>query len=74
MFSQATAMLVALPTLLAAELDPVALPSLLCEGLAVACPPDAGLLLPRGRPIIGFPPRGVVVDGVLGDFRLSVRL
>lgn len=52
-FGQAAAVLVSLPTFLATELDPVALPAFLRERLAFACPADAILLLPCRHSVIG---------------------
>lgn len=52
-FGQATAVLVALPTLLAAKLNPAALPAFLCKRLAVACPPDTTLLLSSDCSVLG---------------------
>jgi hypothetical protein len=75
MLGQATAMLVALPALLAAELRPVALPAFLHKGLAVTSPPHAGLLKAVLLALVCRSIIHVVVDGglALHDVRNALR-
>lgn len=72
MLSQAAAMLVSFPALVATELDAAALLALLRQGLAIARPPNTSILKPY-FPLISRHVIRVVVNRILWTLQLHVQ-